>query len=262
MLEGSARKELIDIAQSARIFAKDELRQRIADGAIGVFWIFLAPLLQLAVFYFVFVELFQARSAGVHNYLVFLSIGFWPWLAFSETVVRCTPLLVEKAGIAGKVRISRIGMFTGVAFTSFSFHVAGFVLVLLVLSCWGEVTISTNWLLLPILWAALFAFSFSIAIIFSLLNVFIRDTARIVGLFLTLWFFTTPIFYPASSLPSFSSNLQAYNPLGVIISMNRELVQGERVSNLSSPSIILICSAFALAVFLYRRVRFELEEFS
>lgn len=256
------KTQLREIVRSAKIFALDEFRQRLADGIIGAFWLFLAPLLQLTVFYFVFVELFQSRSAGVDDYLVFLAIGFWPWLAFSETVTRCTSVFVERAAIAKKVRISRIGMFFGIASTSFVFHLIGFALVLFVLAYLGSVRVSAMWFYLPALWLLLYFFSVCVALIFALINVFVRDTAKVVGLLLTIWFFTTPIFYPVSSLPKISVSLQALNPIGSIIQMNRDLVGGAEVVDASFKSIALVVGVALLAVFLYWRVAVELEEFS
>lgn len=251
-----------DIASSAMIFAKEEFRQRIFDGVLGFSWLLLLPGLQLLVFYFVFVEIFKQRSGVSENFLVFLALGFWPWLAFSETVLRGTSLFLEKSSIAKKVRFSKLGMFIGVSATTFAFHLVGFICVLILLKLFGVIQFSVFWLALPILWSMHFLFALSIGLIASLVNVFIRDTTKFVGLILTLWFFTTPIFYPPSALPSVSISLQPYNPIAAVVKLNRALVQGGDYRESVFPLAIVISVTCLIAAFLYRRISVELEEFS
>jgi len=251
----------VAVSRNARIFAMDELRQRFADGVLGAFWVLLAPLLQLAVFYFVFVELFRSRAAETGNYLVFLAIGFWPWMAFSETVLRGTALFVEKAGLTQKVRVSKIGMFMGVTLASFLLHAVGFLMVLSVLLFSAEISVSIQWLLLPLIWLVLYVFAVSVGLFFSVVNVFVRDTAKVVGLVMTLWFFVTPIFYPVSALPSIALQLQAYNPLSIVVELNRGIVRAEIVDVALYPMFVVMTVCATLAAGLYRRVSRRLEEF-
>lgn len=250
------------IFNSAMIFAKEELRQRLFDGVLGFSWLFLLPGLQLLVFYFVFVEMFQQRSGVTQNYLVFLALGFWPWLAFSETVLRGTALFLEKSVIAKKVRFSKLGMFFGVSLTTFAFHLVGFVCVLVLFLFFGVVDVSIYWLLLPLLWVLHFLFALCIGLIASIVNVFIRDTTKFVGLVMTLWFFTTPIFYPASALPTATAGLQIFNPIASVVQLNRIIVQGGSLAESILPTIIVIFATSLLAAFVYGRTSVELEEFS
>ena len=55
---------------------------------VGLF--FLATLILLAVYSFVFSTIFKARipEAGDIGFVPYLAVAFWPWIAFSEAIVR------------------------------------------------------------------------------------------------------------------------------------------------------------------------------
>jgi lipopolysaccharide transport system permease protein len=55
------------------------------------------------------------------------------------------------------------------------------------------------------------------------LGVFIRDTGQFMGFLLTVWFFATPIVYPASSLPQDWVWLFEKNPMYTIVGAYRAI---------------------------------------
>jgi len=62
-----------------------DVRNRYLGSFSGGLWALLQPLIQLAVYGFVFVYVFNARVPGANapGYVPFLALGLWPWTAFS-----------------------------------------------------------------------------------------------------------------------------------------------------------------------------------
>ena len=87
-----------------RFIARD-LKNRFAGSFSGGLWALLQPLLQLAVYSFVFVHVFKARIPGADapGYLPFLVVALWPWTAFAEAVLRSTTAIQDNAALIGKV---------------------------------------------------------------------------------------------------------------------------------------------------------------
>jgi len=52
-------------------------------------------------------------------------------------------------------------------------------------------------LLLPVLFVLQYVFALGLGFFLGALNLFIRDVAHLIGVFLMVWMFSTPIFYPA-----------------------------------------------------------------
>jgi len=69
---------------------------------------------------------------------------------------------------------------------------------------------------LPLL-ALLVAFAIGLGITLGVLNVFFRDVGQFFGIFLTFWFWLTPIVYPASILPEGLKGLMAFNPMAPLV---------------------------------------------
>ena len=71
-------------------FIRRELKERYRGSFTGFGWALLQPLLQLAIYAFVFVQIFKARvpGAGAPGYVPFLVVAMWPWIAFSEAIFR------------------------------------------------------------------------------------------------------------------------------------------------------------------------------
>ena len=56
------------------------------------------------------------------------------------------------------------------------------------------------------------------------LGVFLQDTGQILGFLLTVWFFTTPVVYPATALPQAWLWLFEKNPMYVIVGAYRSML--------------------------------------
>lgn len=80
-------------------------------------------------------------------------------------------------------------------------------------------------LLLPVLFVLQVAFTAGLGFLLSTINLFLRDTFHLVGVFITVWMFATPIFYPAQLVQKadFGWILQL-NPMYWLIDSYRDVV--------------------------------------
>jgi lipopolysaccharide transport system permease protein len=251
--------------QQLGLFIRQDLRQRFAGNLLGLAWAVLAPLLQLAVFNLVFVHILKARVPGLEGstYLVFLALGFWPWFAFSEAVVRGSTAISDHAALAEKVAVARSVPVLAAVSTAFLLHFVGYVLVLLALIAFGPSLqwSALGWALLH--WLPLLAMAAGAALGLAVVQVFIRDLAQSIGLLMTLWFFLTPIIYAPATVPGTLSAWLSINPVTGVVDAQRALLAGVETLPGSTTAAWLGAALIPLLGWaLYRRLRPHLEEFA
>lgn len=202
-----------------------DLKARYVGSSMGFFWSVVFPILNLFVYMFVFKLILNMRwsdfSSNGEVPLIML-VGILIWVAFSETVSRTTNCLVENANLIQKVVFpsevlpiyltgsSLVNMTLGILVAMLG--IAYFAYVDPTTFDWDEVrrnlepgepmprVMGMGWSLmtLPLLMVLQGIFTIGLGYILATLNLILRDTYHLVGVFLTVWMFGTPIFYPAA----------------------------------------------------------------
>ena len=84
-------------------FFRRELTTRYLGSVSGLAWALLSPLAILAVYHFVFTNIFRATSFAGQSFLAFVAVALWPWLAAQEALQRGALSLAGYAGMIRKV---------------------------------------------------------------------------------------------------------------------------------------------------------------
>ncbi len=241
------------------------IRTDYLENLTGFAWLILQPLMLLAVYAFVFTTIFKARipGAGGLGFVPYLAVAFWPWTAFSESVLRSTNAISANAGLIGKVAFPAELLPLSTVTATFLMHMAGYLAVLLVLQLTGT---DIHWAgLLAAIPLLLFMFIFAsgLALFTCALQVFVRDVAQILPPLMTFWFFTTPILYSSSLLPDNLAILMKLNPMTWYVDRLRDfLLLGNydwSISDLSVPLFSVL--VFWLSLVFFRRFSGHFEDF-
>lgn len=158
--------------------------------AAGWVWSIIHPLVLWVSYVFIF------RTLGINkteNYPLILFVGMLPWFLFSETVTRASNSIVEHANLITKTMFPSEILPVSIFLSSLGSHVVVTVIAAVVAGVMGS-AIHPALLLLPV-WALLAAlFSIGVGWMAAGLQVYLRDTAQIVTVVMTFWFWLTPIF--------------------------------------------------------------------
>ncbi len=241
------------------------VRTDYLNNLTGFAWLFLQPLMLLAVYAFVFTTVFKARIPGLppEAFVPFLAVAFWPWIAFSESVLRASNVVTANADLIGKVAFDKELLPLSSVTATFLMHMVGYLAVLLVLQLTGS---NIHWLgvlpALPLL-ALLYLFAVALGLMFSAMHVFVRDLGQMLPPLMTLWFFTSPILYSASLLPEKFAAVMRWNPITWFANRLRDfLLEGNFAfawSDLVVPAVVLLLAYLALRFF--RRMSGHFEDF-
>jgi lipopolysaccharide transport system permease protein len=79
----------------------------------------------------------------------------------------------------------------------------------------------TGIMLVPFIYYLQQLFAFGFGLLAATMTVFIRDLREVVGIFLQLWFWFTPIVYVSDILPDTIKKIIVYNPAYIIIDAYR-----------------------------------------
>lgn len=208
-----------------------EILGRYRGSALGIGWSFITPLAMLAVYTFVFSQVFQARwggleKAGPLGFAVNLFAGLIVFNLFSECVSRAPGLVVSNPNYVKKV-IFPLEVLGSVAVGSAGFHAATSLVILLVFELIAFQRLPITLLWLALVWLPLLLGSLACTWILSASGVFLRDIGQLIGVCLNMLMFLSPIFFPVSALPAQWQPLLGLNPLAQVIEQTRRVaVQG------------------------------------
>lgn len=203
-----------------RDFVVRDLKGRYVGSTMGFFWSVLFPLVNLAIYAFVFRLVLKTRWSDQQpeeQTVLLMFAGIVVWSAFSEAVSRSTVTLVENSNLIQKVVFpseilpvylglsSWVNMCIGLAFVVAGVLWLGYIDPLptpALAAAAGDpeylpLAFGPSLVLLPVLFVLQYLFALGLGYFLGALNLFIRDVAHLIGVFLMVWMFSTPIFYPA-----------------------------------------------------------------
>jgi lipopolysaccharide transport system permease protein len=234
-------------------FVVRDLRGRYVGSSMGFFWSVVFPFLNLIIYMFVFNLVLKVRFAdhdSPKQVALYMLAGITVWAAFAETISRSTNTLVENQNLIQKVIFpseilppflcvsSLINMCIGLPIV-----ILGVILFQLFPDLLGapealvplanpakETTMppmGLGWsmLALPLLMALQALFTVGLGYFLATLNLFLRDVYHLMGVFVTVWMFATPIFYPPQKVIMEGYGwLLKINPMYWLITSYREIL--------------------------------------
>jgi lipopolysaccharide transport system permease protein len=94
--------------------------------------------------------------------------------------------------------------------------------------------------LLPFYLLPLGMFAVGLGWIVASLQVYLRDTAQVLSVLLTLWFWTTPIFVTEENYPENLRFLITGNPLAYVVDAYREILLTRRLPDFADLGVIAL----------------------
>jgi lipopolysaccharide transport system permease protein len=209
-------------------FYRRELATRYLGSTTGFAWALLHPLALLAVYYFVFTQVFRASGYHGTSFLLFVAVALWPWLAAQEGLQRATVSLAGYAGLIRKVAFPHeLVIYASVAAT-LTLQFAGYLAVLVALALFDQ-SVRFEGLLLAIpLWLVMAIAVTGLALLLAALQVFVKDVEHVLMPVLMILMYLTPILYPMTLVPEHLRPWVAANPFSWLVERMRDcLIDGK-----------------------------------
>ncbi len=193
-----------------------DFKLRYSGSILGYMWSLLKPLGLFVVLYLVFGVALKFGSE-IDHFPIYLLIGIILWGFFTEVTSNGLSSIVDRGSLIKKIYFPRI-IVVLVSSLNALINLALNLVVLVGFLLYFKIDIfHFEIILLPIYIIELWLFSFGVTLILSSLYVRYRDISHIWEVFLSAFFYLTPIIYPLTLVPTRFQNIMMLNPLAQII---------------------------------------------
>lgn len=237
-----------------RNLAVRDVETRYKHSLLGLYWALINPLVMALIYSFLFGTIFHASSKPI-PYVVFLLTGLTFWNLFNNGVMSATVSITGNAQLLAKLYFPRVVLPTAAVLARLIDFAFSFV-VLLVFVAVYRVPLHWSFLLLPLVLVPQILFTLGISFLTAALNVLYRDMNQLIGLFLMLWMYLTPVMYPATNLPVDFQAVMFLNPMGNFVEMERDLLFVGHIGHPSYIWAVLVWTVFvyALGLRVFKRI--------
>lgn len=225
-----------------------DFEQRFVGSIVGWIWGVIHPLVLLLVWTFVFGICLGVKLGPrevTTNYPLWLFAGMLPWLLFNDTVQRSASSLLDHSNLITKTIFPAEVVPVSVFLSSLVSHLLALALAIAAIALWLN-HISAMLIFLPLYMLLLGMFAVGLGWVVASLHVYLRDTAQILIVVMTFWFWLTPIFITEGDFPPQMRFLIAGNPLAYLVRAYREALLSYRLPN---PGDLAIVAVWSTAVF-------------
>ncbi|MBI2756922.1 MAG: hypothetical protein HYX52_09465 [Chloroflexi bacterium] len=143
---------------------------------------------------------------------LYLSVGFLPWTAFADTLLRGTQALVGNAAYLRRLPLPERVFLGQSAVASTIGMLVVLVLLWLLSLVWGRFP-TLAWLAMPVVAFLWQAFAYGLTLALGALNVFFRDLTQLVTILVQIWMWSVPVVYVEQLLPDTLRSVLPFNPV-------------------------------------------------
>lgn len=227
-----------------------ELKGRYAGSSIGIYWSLINPIVMFVVYTYVFSVILKVRlgdEPGITNFALYLFCGYIVWNGFQEIVQRTTTVISDNALLIKNVSFPSKVIPVSIGLNSIINECLGVMILILGTTVILGFFPTYLWFLIPLMILQLF-FSLGLGFIFSSIQVFYRDTAQFVNVFLMIWMFGTPLFYPEKMIPPQFKLILDINPMAYLIRMFRWICLQNQFPRIEDIAVFSVLSFVILLI--------------
>jgi lipopolysaccharide transport system permease protein len=214
------RRKIAHFFDLLRVLVDRDMKLLYKRSALGIAWTLINPLLQLAVFSFVFRSVIPINIPKFSSF-AFSGLLIWTW---SQTALfQATGLITSNKALIRQPNFPTAILPVVTTMTGLIHFLLALPVLIIFLAVDG-VQPSSVLFVLPLLMVIQFVLTVGLAYPLAALNVTFRDTQHTLGVLLQMLFYLTPIFYDLNSVPKEFQPLYQLNPMVPLIEAYRAIL--------------------------------------
>lgn len=240
-----------------------DLAARYKGSVLGNLWPLLNQLSQLLIYTYVFSVILKVKLPANNlpensfTFGLWLFAGLVPWIAFTSGFMQAANVVVGQPNLVKKVVFPLSLLPLVPVLSAFIESTFGLMALIFMLAISSD-TLHPTLFLLPLVWGTQLLFTAGLGYLTSGFTVFLRDIPQTLIVLVNLWFYLTPICYPATVIPEQWRELVFWlNPMAAIAETYRDIIL---VGEINHPGEWAVASLISLLIFglgfwSYRRLR-------
>ena len=246
-----------------RTLVRRDLEARYKGSVLGNLWPLLNQLSQLLIYTYVFAIVLQVKlslkgvPANNITFGLWLFAGLLPWIAFIGGLTQATTSVTAQPNLVKKV-VFPLALLPLVPILAAFIESSFGLIALIILFAISTHTFHATLALLPLVWLPQLMLTAGLGYLLAGLTVFVRDIPQTLAVVLNLWFYLTPIVYPASAIPEkWRIYIFWLNPIAAISEVYRDLILVGHIHHWGELAVATLIAnvVFLLGLWCYRRLR-------
>ena len=228
-------KEIWAYRDLISIFVRRDIVAIYKQTILGPVWFLFGPLFTVFSYTFIFSEVAHLSTDGLPGPLFYLA-GTTLWGYFQTCFNGASYTFQSNAGIFGKVYFPRLVSPISMIISNLLKFIFQLVVFFIFLGYYifqkdSIITINKFAFFFPIVIILLGLMALGSGIIVSTFTTKYRDLTMLIGVFLTVLMYATPIMYPASAIPELYKPFLVWNPISPLIEVFRYGFTGKGIVN-------------------------------
>jgi lipopolysaccharide transport system permease protein len=231
--------------------ARREIGERYSGQFFGTLWTIGHPLVLIFVYIFIFAFVFTMRVGGSVDmpldYTSYILAGLIPWLAFQESMMKASTVIVANANIVKQV-IFPLEVLPVKSVVATQFTQCIFLALLTVYTLITHHALLWTYLLLPVLFLFQTLAMIGVSYLLASIGAYFRDVKDIVQDFSTIALFILPILYLPEAVPAVLRGILYINPLSYMIWCYQDVLYFGRFAH---PWAWVVFGVLSIVIFIF-----------
>jgi len=201
------------------------------ESKLGKVWLVLNPLF-LAVIYYLLVTIIQGRSTQTNSFTILchILIGLFTFyfaqnciLLGAQSITSGGRLILNQAFPRSLLPLSSAISAARQFLPTLPVYILIVLIGKLVFNDESLPGLAWNYLLIPFIFILLALTSFGLSLLFATMNVYFRDTTKLLSYIMRIWLYASPVLWQPDMLTGWYRIILYLNPLGPILSANSRI---------------------------------------
>ena len=189
---------------------RKDLIGRYKNSVFGFSWHFIIPVILSLVYYIMFSS--GIRSSPVDNFVVYLLSALFPFTFMVSCITGGSGCITGNAMLIKKVYFPREIIVLSYVVSNYIVALIGYSISLLIIVGTGH-PIGFNFLFILPMWIIVFIFGLGCSLLFSSMNVYVRDIQYFLGSINMVFMFLTPLYFLPDTVSGLMKTVVTVNPL-------------------------------------------------
>lgn len=210
-----------------KTLTKADIKQKYQGSVLGILWSLIVPLLMLAIYTFIFSEIFHTKweidTSNKFQFALMLFCGLSIYNMFADVLGRSVSLIVSNQNYVKKVVFPLQLLPVVITFSSLFNCIISFA-VLIAANVILNGSLHFSVLYTPLVLLPHVVFCAGVAFLVSAISVYLRDMASFVSVLTMVLMYLTPVFFPLTAIPEAFRRVMMFNVMTYSIENMRNVI--------------------------------------